>query len=345
MSARVSFADATVVLRAGLKPAPTKMWLCAWLLFVACDGSEGTVGYDEPLRVHGGTFESGELPGSPPSEGPTAEERDPPAITQLISPSSTALPGQSGKRLSGFVADAAFSIGVRLQGEGSGYWVVPVGAPDVNFPDQLSFALLFDLAPELEPGMHALQLVAFDGGGVAGTQARIDLCVVRPYDGSRNACDAKVLPPAAVISLSWDTDADLDLVVRTPSGKLVDADHPATIEVSDKAPPDLDAPGVGLLEGDSNAGCALDSARRENLVWRDAPEPGEYQVYVNVFDACHQRAAQFAVDSYVRTRGRASDEYDIEPLRAPLHGVVLDASANGGAKNGLLVGTIEFPAR
>jgi hypothetical protein len=98
--------------------------------------------------VHGGTFESGELPGSPPSEGPTAEERDPPAITQLISPSSTALPGQSGKRLSGFVADAASSIGVRLQGEGSGYWVVPVGAPDVNFPDQLSFALLFDLAPE-----------------------------------------------------------------------------------------------------------------------------------------------------------------------------------------------------
>jgi hypothetical protein len=314
-------------------------------LLAACNGTASPLGVDEPLRVQNAAFKSGELPGSPPPEDPSdpGEDRDQPLVTQLMSQNLSALPGQVGKRITGFASDDAYSVGLRFADAGSGYWVLPVGAPDANYPDQLSFVATVDLSIELDEGEHVLQVVAFDAHGHAGQQYEYRFCALRPYDHTRNACDPTIPPPAAVISLVWDVDADLDLVVRTPSGKLVDADHPATVEVSDSEPPDPEQRGVGILERDSNAECRIDSARRESLIWNGAPEPGTYLIYVNVFEACGKSAAHFAVESYVRVRGADEGTFDIAPLQEPLRGVVLGASANGGGKSGLFAGTIELP--
>jgi hypothetical protein len=319
-------------------------WAGAMLL-AACGGTEAPLGLDQPLRVHNATFESGELPGSAPPEDPSqpGDDRDHPLVTQLSSQNLNLLPGQVGKRITGFAGDDAYSVGLRFADAGSGYWLLPVGAPDANYPDQLSFTAVLDLSTELDAGEHVLQVVAFDEHGHAGEQYEYRFCALRPYDHTRNACDPTIAPPAAALSLVWDLDADLDLVVRTPSGKLVDAEHPATVEVSDSAPPDRSQRGVGILERDSNADCRIDSARRESLVWDSAPEPGVYEVYVNVFEACGKTALHFAIESYVRVRGEREDTYDIVPLQAPLRGIVLGASANGGAKSALFAGTIELP--
>ena len=94
---------------------------------------------------------------------------------------------------------------------------------------------------------------------------------------------------------------------------------------------------------DSNAGCTIDSIRRESVVWRTAAEPGQYLVYANLFEACGKQAVHFTLEAFVRTEGDEPDTFGFERLGDPIYGVVLGASANGGKQTGLYVGAIDFP--
>ncbi len=313
------------------------------LALAACDGESSPIGLDEPLRVVGGVFKAGQPPSGPAAAdgGDAGAASAKLEVTEVEAASAPAHPGQAGKAISGRVTDDAYSIAIRFVDLGSGYWVVPVGAPDLSFPGELTWKLPIELSPEVPPGNHTLELVAIDARGQGGPKHERDFCVVPAFDPTLNACDPTQPPPAAIVSLSWDVDSDLDLIVKTPSGKWVDAKHPSTA-VAPKTL-DLHAPGVGVLDGDSNSGCHIDSTRREDLIFDTSPEHGPYQVYANLFNACGKQTTHFEVSAYARARGKAPGTFTLIPIVQATQGELLGASANGGAKTGLYVTTVVFP--
>jgi len=315
------------------------------LLAVACQGEPSHAGLEEPLRVSGGFFHEGRLPGIPRDEQPEdAEELQEltPRVPVLSPATATIRPGQAGVALRGTVTEDAYSIAVRLKDVSSGYWVKAVGGL-TGIPNEREWDARLDFSPDIEPGPHVLEVVAIDGDGNAGPQTSFTLCITRAVEHSRNACDPSVLPPASLITLSWDTDADVDLVVVTPSGVTVDATHPTTLDIDSGDEIDEDAPGMGLLSIDGNGACRRDGVRRETLTWATSPERGEHLVYAKLFEPCGAQATHFKVEAFVRTAGDDEDSYDLGRLAETRHGVLLPQQASGDADLGLFVTTIEFP--
>src|SRR5262249_21741946 len=148
-----------------------------------------------------------------------------------------------------------------------------------------------------------------------------------------NACDHTIPPPQAVLSLHWDTDADLDLVVITPDGKTVDPKHPTTATGTDggvTVDPNVD----GVFDHDSNGNCVIDGLRREDLVWQQKPLSGEYYVYTDMFSACGQPAARFTVTLYLAQK-EGDDQYLVPVLTES--GELLSSDEDSGATDGLFV--------
>jgi hypothetical protein len=310
---------------------------------LACGGEASPSGLSEPLRVQGAVFKHGELPGNASLDGDAGDdERSGPAVLSISTDSTAVRPGRAGLPLRGSATDDGYAIALRFADLGSGYWVKPLGGPS-DLPGQLTWNLALDFGADVPPGHQELQFVALDADGQPGPQSAFELCVTRDVESSLNACDPSKLPPAAVVALTWDVDADLDLVLVTPAGKTVDARHPSTVVPDDPGAFDRDAPGVGVLEPDSNPGCHVDSLRRETVTWNTSPEPGEYRVFANVFEGCGKQAVHFTLQAYVRTRGDEPDTYSFAELGEATYGVLLGASANGGRQNGTFVTAIEFP--
>jgi hypothetical protein len=259
--------------------------------------------------------------------------------------------GQLEKSFSGRATGDSYSIGVRFAELGSGYWVVPVGAEDVFSPGELTWKLELQVSPDVDPGLHVIELVVFGADGSAGIKQTAELCVTARYDDSLSACDATVKPPAALISLSWDVNSDVDLVLITPSGKVVDARNPSTVgsavadggvDEEEAEEPSANDPGVGFLHGDSNADCQIDGAREEDVVWKVSPEPGRYLVYANLFNSCGNQASHFKVTASARARGKKPGTYQLVPIIEPVYGTLLGVSENGGETPGLYVTTVVF---
>jgi hypothetical protein len=324
------------------------------LALLGCESEASPSGLDEPLRVAQAAFKEGELPSGDADVSVTAVT----ALNRVVEAS------QAGKALSGRVSDDAYAIAMRLEDLGSGYWVKPAGVADANYPGELIWQAVLDFGADIAPGAHVLELVAIDREGRGGARTQLELCVRAPYDDSLNACDRAKPPPAAVISLSWDSDADLDLVVVTPSGRTVDARHPTTDSDADAdsdsdsdsdsdADSDSDsdsgtgsgsaaaADSTGVLSADSNPDCARDSIRREDLVWGGAPEPGTYRVFANLWNACGKPTTHFKLATYAR-QPRKDGTYRLEELDAPVYGEISGTTANGGAATGLFVTTVKF---
>jgi hypothetical protein len=309
------------------------------LMLHACGGEPAPSGYDQPLRVPGAFFKEGDL-----EHFASGVDDDGPRVTAITTTSNVLRPRQAGITVSGRTSGSAYSVALRLRDLGTGYWVLPVGAEDLAAPGELGWQTTFELGEELAPGEHRLEAVALDEHGVSGPSSATRLCVTNGVDTTRNACDRTVQPPAAAISLAWDGDADVDLVLVTPAGRTVDASHVATLlPEDDEAHFDATAPGVGVLQADSNPGCAIDSIRRETVTWLTSAEPGEYLVYANVYEACGQQAVHFTLEAYARTEGDEPGTYGFEALQDPIYGVLLGGSANGGKARGLYLTAIEFP--
>jgi hypothetical protein len=304
---------------------------------LAC-GEPAPSGLGEPLRVVGGAFKHGALPGKPPSDA--ANETITPRVTAIDSLPPVIVPSLEAAVLSGRTSTDAYSIALRFAKLGGGYWVLPVGAPDPLNQGELTWSATTDFGGDIEPGRYEMRFVAFDAKGRAGLQRASSVCVRPAFDDNLNACDPTAPPPRAVLSLSWDTDMDLDLRLRTPSGKLVDAKHPSTA-AADAGMPASEVP--GLFDHDSNADCELDSLRHESVLWQDEPEAGTYSIYVNVFNACGKAAAHFELSRFERGAGEQEGTYQLIEAAQPVRGEVLGASANGGAQLGTFVTEVEFP--
>jgi len=285
-----------------------RAWIAASLTLVipgACDpGQSALTGIGEPIQVASGQFIPGNLPGtpSPPSDGGVAPAEEagidagpaaPLQITDLGGFMSTNVQaGQASLPFSGDASNDAVAVGVRLAGMGTGYWVVPVGAPDSLNPSFFTFGISASFDLNDSPGLHDLLFVAIGGSGSAGVQSGLQICIGSRIPDNDFACYPNIQsPPKAVFTLEWDTNFDLDLHVVTPDGTDINPKQPygGPVEAGVHG---ID-PGLPHIDRDSLGGCVPDGLRQEDVIYQDPLPAGDYTIYVDPFAACGQAAARF----------------------------------------------------
>jgi len=296
------------------------------------------VGVTEPIRVPSGFLHEGALP-----EGQDGAD---PAITSATTPGGVWVQGQLGASLDGRVTEDAYSVGFELGGLSTGFWVVPVGALDPQYPGERQWHVDLDVGGWTPSGSYDLRMVAFDVDGQAGPPKTLRVCVVDPsVPDNLNACDPTLPPPDTVIVLRWDQDVDLDLVVYTPSGKRVDKSHPTTAPVGSDGtvpPSDLSDPTVGRLDHDSNAACLIDGRNAESLRFQEpTSEPGQYGIYADLYDACGLSSVRFEVVVY-RRQANPDGTYALVSTLSRT-GLLQDQAASGGANQPLFVMNVSLP--
>lgn len=310
----------------------------------ACGETRLTEGLEEPFAVHDAQLLEGELPGAPPDQG-TASPRPTASTTET----TVLRPGLPGVAFFGWATLDAVAVAAKIEGQGSGYWVLPAGPPDPQVQGEpvRVWRFVADLHASLAPGRHRLLVSALDAAGRAGNQVATSLCIHRRVPDNGNACDATKAPPEIAISLEWDRPVDLDLVVVTPSGEAISARSPAkglgAEEKINRSSPDKNPPGSGYLDVDSNNGCRIDARQLENVVFQERPPPGSYLVYASLFDACGQPSARYTVTRW--TRGvvdPAAGTFEVA-VAERWSGTAVAIQASGGARLGTFVGEFFVP--
>jgi len=310
----------------------------ASLALAGCWSNNPQIGNDEPFRITNpqAEFVEGRLVGSPIEDAgpnpPAATDTGPPSTTSPRTVQLAFFPGQTGASFTGDATTNTVAIGLALDGSGSGYWVIPIGGPDPA-TGRLTWAASADFGRNVPIGRRNLRVVAIDKRGHAGEQAVVSLCIKGLVPDNLQSCSPKREPPRAVISLSWDVNADLDLQVVGPDGRLLEPKRPTTTKLMDGGMP---VAAEASFDHDSNVGCAIDGFRVENLVWQTEAPEGRYQIYANLFDACKQPAVRFGVAIFQAEGGGDGGPAHLVEKRTAT-GELLDISANGGSQRGLFV--------
>ena len=272
-------------------------------------------GLAEPLRVRFTPAQTNAVVLAPFFPGPLPIGPDGPTIPNVLNSQSAVVAGELGKALAGTVQDSATGIAFKLADLGTGFWVAPSLLADRAEPNTLQFKVALDFDKDIPQGQRQLQMSAVDSTGRHGPLREIPL-----YFGASQPSGA------AVASLTWDSNADLDLQIVTPTG-TIDAKHVSAGSFVDGG----FAPGSGVLDRDSNASCVPDGKRQEDVVWSDTPTPGLYQVKVDMFSACGEAATNFVFKLYV------SNE-----LQTSLPGQLLSIDADNGVGPGLAITNVQF---
>lgn len=250
-----------------------RAWVFSWAL-ASCGDVAMPSGEGGFARIPGAAFVAGERPAV------MGDER----VTEVQSPNNEVRAGQRAKALAGRATGGAYTVAIGLDGD-NGYWVVPMTARSVLFPGELEWQTLVDFDASLPPGPRALWIQAGDALGRFGPAQTVNLTV------------RSTLPSApVVVSLRWDVDADLNLLVVQPDGSVVSN---RGVRSADGAAVTVD-PRVGpALDLDSNARCARDGRRVENIAW-GARTPGRYVVRVEAWSLCGLPSAHYTVTAYDR---------------------------------------------
>jgi len=304
-----------------------KVALVLGLLPCACGNSYAQQsGADQPLMVEyeqtladGKHVVAGEF-----FEGDFQAGEDGPELKALVSQNPTVTAGGPVRSLVGDAGPDAYTIALRLKDAGTGYFLIKVDQPDLNVLPYLGWTALLHFKSTAPLGEHSLIAAAFDSEGRAGPLAE------RTFN-----IQSEVPEGDTVISLIWDTAADLDIHVTAPSGKELDPKHFNTGQVPDDyrtTNPPTPISGSGQLDRDANAGCVFDGAMRENVVFSDSPDPGLYQIRVDEFSACGVAATTFRVEIY-------HEGVLTEP---PIVGQLLELNADGGDGSGMFVAERTF---
>jgi hypothetical protein len=258
------------------------------LLLAGCgDPSESApTGLEEPFRAS--FVPQGESKAVPAQffRGELVGGADGPA-TPIRSAARVVLAGEAGHKLNGNSDLTATAVAFRFADIGTGFWVVPTTQLDPENVGTIKFGANLDFARDVPPGEHVLNAVSIDAAGHHGPFA----------DPLKLLFQAPLPAGAAVATLSWDTNADVDLqIVHLPEGTQVDRKHPRTTRVDEDG-------GVTLLsdlERDSNAGCIPDGRRQENFIWNELPPAGEtYLAKADLFSACGEPGANFIFNFYL----------------------------------------------
>lgn len=247
----------------------------------ACDSTTTPdEGLDAELRVAGGQFFRGAMPGE--TSGPAVKSV---ALTLAVEP------GSSARRCAGVLDPAATAAALTIDGD-VGYWILPAGLPDVTAKGFPTFSTHVDFAQRLTAGTHTFIVRAVDAAGHFGPASESPVVVAAP------AVPAGHL----VISLSWDTVADLDLHVTDPSGVVI---WKGNINSYEPPPPGSspEAPGTphpgGILDFDSEAQCVPDGRRAEHVVYADKPPSGHYVARVDTYSLCGTNGARWRVEGFL----------------------------------------------
>jgi hypothetical protein len=321
-------------MRASLRPRCAG----AMLLAAACTGEQASpnTGIGEPVRIASGQFVAGALPGSPQLAADAAADAGvDPQVTDVNVANTAIEQGEVGLAFSGHTTTEAQTVGLRFADLGSGYWVVPVGAPDPTDNGLLTWQASASFGRDLPPGFHDLVFAAIAADGSSGTQSDLSVCIDTPVPDNLNICVPKRAPPAAVLSLSWDAPVDLDLIVQDPSGFVIGGESasvlPADAGAATKA---VD----GVLDHDSNRNCVIDDIDREDAVWQSTPASGTYQVWVDLFSACGRPGVSFSVSLWLAETQSDGTQRLVQQVPPIAVGVLAAEQANGGAGPGLYVG-------
>jgi hypothetical protein len=269
-------------------PLLLPLWPLALLALAACgDGASSDPGLAAFLRVDGAHF----VPGAMPAAGRG------PSVRSARVPHDTLTIGTQRERLSGTLDPAANAVAL-YRSRDAGYWILTAGIPTAEEPDLPSFNALLGLARDFPRGRFTLLLSATDRAGRFGARTSLALSAVSPsVDGE------------LVVTLSWDDDADLDLHVIDPDGTEIWSRN-----INSWEPP---APGAatsdagawqagGLLDFDSNAGCAIDGRDLEHVSWQAQPPSGTYRVLVATASLCGEMSAHWALDVTLHGRSIAN---------------------------------------
>ncbi|MES1175817.1 MAG: hypothetical protein ABUL62_15960 [Myxococcales bacterium] len=249
--------------------------LVAVSLLAACsDGASNDPALSSRMRILGAQF----VPGSTPSA------QDGPEVAALDLLSTTIWPGYANKPVRGTLGTEATAAALALSGD-AGYWLLTATPPDVSAPDLPTFRGVAAFSRALSEGAYTFEVRAADAAGRFGSPRRQTLSVL-PIAPSRGATGE------LVVTLTWDSKADVDLHVVDPNDDEIYHGTPSSRDPF--AEPQENA-SYGVLDVDSNADCSGDELRQEDVVWAQAPPAGHYTVRVDTKSLCGSPAARWTV--------------------------------------------------
>lgn len=266
--------------------AATK-WLILPALAVCwagCSGANPSSGQGGFMRIDGAQYIAGGID--------TATQGDLPQIHSISTLNNTLFPGVSGKSISGTAGPGSTAIMMGLLGD-RGHWVFPVQDPDQNTPGDFTFACSASFSAETlagDGGALSLVVRATDRDGQVGP------AMIQPM-----VLDEATLPTGVlVISLDWDTEADLDLHVQLPASGDAGVNEiwsrkPSGLPAGSAGATVDDGVAAGYLDFDSNDQCAIDGRRIENVVFPTSAPAGTYTVRVDTFSLCGESTARWRV--------------------------------------------------
>ena len=171
---------------------------------------------------------------------------------------------------------AAEKLLISLDGESFGYYEIdlPRSASSYRLVGQVPFN--FDPALDLT----CIAVTAVDSNSASG-EADCYTVVMR-----HEAVGIPVASGDVEVTLSWDSDADLDLHVADPTGAEVF--YGSTVVDSG-----------GVLDLEAGYPCGGDIVRNEHIAWAlDSPPPGIYEVRVSHYLSCDAPETNYVVSIY-----------------------------------------------
>ena len=283
---------------------------CAWCNFACSDGASSDPALGSRMRVEAAQF----VPGATPPA------QDGPEVTAIDLLSTTIWPGYANKPVRGSLAETATAVALALSGD-AGYWLLPAGFPDVSAPSLPTFRGSASFSRSLPEGAFTFEARAVDGAGRFGPPRR-QILTALPSAPSRGAAGE------LVVTLTWDSNADVDLHVLDPLGNEIFHGAPSSRDAFAAGDPNAS---YSVLDVDSNADCALDGLRQEDVSWAQAPPVGHYLVRVDTTSLCASAAARWLVR--VSLRGEAL---------ATTSGIALDSDTWGAHDRGAGVLALGF---
>jgi hypothetical protein len=179
----------------------------------------------------------------------------------------------------------------------SGYFEIPMPAPVT------SAELLITFSQTLTSNEFSLHFSAADPEGRVGIPAEMSYNAIIVGSGDIQ------------VTVAWDTDADVDLHVVDPGGEEI---YWANRQSASG----------GQLDLDSNAACAADDVRNENISWPVGTAPqGDYTVRVDYWSNCAAPETNYMV--VIHNEG----ETDI------YYGTFTGAGDQGGSGSGVEIAT------
>jgi hypothetical protein len=263
------------------------------LALATCGGASSDPGLEALLRVAGGQFYRGSID--------TLSSADTPIVVDVSNSLTVISPGLQNKQISGRLDPESTAVAMGFAGD-VGYWILPADGPDFDSPTQPTFHASLSFSPSLPQTHYDLLVRAVASPDSFGPAHSVPLDV------------APIQPPtgALVVSLWWDTTADLDLHVIDSYGIEIWAGNinsydPYAIDTT--TGPSTWSEG-GILDFDSNSGCVIDGRCNENVVWSVSAPPGDYLARVDTFSLCGNFAARWTVEAWLDgvSIGRAEGE-------------------------------------